>query len=201
MARTSNKDRARQRILNDDELKAVWKATEGSTTPFHRLVRFILLTGARRSEAAEMAWNELIGADWVLPSSRNKTKVDLLRPLSPEALAVLPARKGKFVFSTDDGLTPISGFSKFRTAMEKASETSGWTIHDLRRTARTLMSRAKVPPDHGERCLGHVIPGVRGVYDLWEFRDEKLAAYKSLAALIERIIDPQANVTPLKRGA
>jgi integrase len=73
-----------------------------------------------------------------------------------------------------------------------------WTIHDLRRTARSLMPRAGIQPDHAERCLGHAIPGVRGVYDCHEYRDEKARAFDALAALIERIVDPQPNVVALR---
>jgi hypothetical protein len=74
-------------------------------------------------------------------------------------------------------------------------------IHDLRRTARSLMSRAGVSPDHAERCLGHVIGGIRGVYDRHQYCDEKLHAFEALAAQIERIVDPQPNVTALQRSA
>ena len=84
MARVKPRERARERTLTDDELRAVWKAAEASTAPFERMVRFILLTSARRTEAAAMAWSELNG-DWTLPAIRNKTKVDLLLPLSAEA--------------------------------------------------------------------------------------------------------------------
>jgi hypothetical protein len=59
------------------------------------------------------------------------------------------------------------------------------------------MSRAGVPSDHAERCLGHVVGGVRGVYDRHRYQDEMLHAYERLASLIERIVDPQANVVPL----
>jgi integrase len=87
-------------------------------------------------------------------------------------------------------------------AVQKASGTSNWTLHDLRRTARTLMSRARVDPDHAERCLGHVIGGIRANYDVHEYEDEKAEAYRALASLIERIVDPPAdNVMPLKRRA
>jgi hypothetical protein len=61
------------------------------------------------------------------------------------------------------------------------------------------MSRAGVDSDHAERCLGHVIPGIRGTYDLYEFKKEKAAAFEALAAQIERIVDPQPNVVPLRR--
>ena len=75
---------------------------------------------------------------------------------------------------------------------------TGWTLHDLRRTARSLMSRAGIPSDHAERCLGHVIGGVRGVYDRHEFHAEKMRAYEALAAQIDRIVNPKDNVVPLQ---
>jgi integrase len=188
MGRVKPKERVRERTLTDDELRAVWKAAEASTAPFERMVRFILLTSARRTEAAAMAWNELNG-DWTLPAARNKTKVDLVRPLSKETCAVLPAKVdgSPFVFTTD-GATPLSGFSKFKVAFDKACGVTDWTLHDLRRTARSLMSRAGVPADHAERCLGHVIGGVRGVYDKYEYLEEKRDAFNRLAALINSII-------------
>jgi integrase len=196
MARVSAKERERQRVLSDDELRAVWQAAEAARTPFGHLVQFILLTGCRRSEATGIARSELKGTDWTLPAARNKVKVDLLRPLSAQALALLPAGDGKFVFGD------LTNVHWRVAALQKASGTSDWTLHDLRRTARTLMSRAGVAPDIAEQCLGHVIGGVRGVYDRHEFAEEKARAYEALASLIERIIDPPAdNVTPLKRRA
>jgi len=190
LARTSTRERARTRTLTDNELRAIWKATEGEGA-FHALVRFLLLTGARRTEAAAMTWNEIDGTDWILPASRNKVKVDLVRPLSKAAQAVLasPPKAGSYVFSTD-GENPISGYSKFKTKLDRQSGVTGWTPHDLRRTARTLMSRAGVPADHAELCLGHVITGVRGTYDRHSYRVEKAAAFKALAGLVESIVAP-----------
>ena len=68
---------------------------------------------------------------------------------------------------------------------------SPWMLHDLRRTARSLMSRAGVSADIAERVLGHVIPGVRGVYDRHSFLDEKRDALERLARLVARILNPQ----------
>jgi integrase len=186
MARTKRAERARERTLTDAEQRAVWKAAEASPGPFGALIRFILLTGARRSEAAEMARAELDGAIWTLPAIRNKTKQDLVRPLSQQALAVLPARgSGKFVFS--NGAKPIGSFSKLKSAFDEACGVTGWTLHDLRRTARTLMSRAGVPADIAERCLGHVLPGARGVYDRHQYSTEMREAYEKLADLVKNI--------------
>ena len=77
------------------------------------------------------------------------------------------------------------------------AELPRWTLHDLRRTARSLMSRAGVPSDHAERCLGHVLPGIRGTYDRHEYLNEKRYAFEALAALIERIVNPADNVVAL----
>jgi integrase len=74
-----------------------------------------------------------------------------------------------------------------------------WTFHDLRRTARSLMSRAGVRPDIAERVLGHAIPGVEGVYDRHSYDDEKEQALEALALLVERIVtQPGANVVPMQ---
>jgi integrase len=158
------KPSSRERTLTDDEIRAVWKVADGSL--FGSYVKFLLLTTARRNEAANMEWAELSGSEWVLPAARNKTAQDLLRPPSPagqDVLAGLPKR-GKFVF-TRTGTKPIRGLDGFKQELDRASGVRGWTLHDLRRTARGLMSRAGVPTDHAERCLGHVIGGVRGTYE------------------------------------
>ena len=197
MSRSKPKERARERILTDDEIRLVWHKASGT---FGSLLRFILLTASRRSEVAEMSWGEIDGAVWTLPASRNKTKVDLVRPLSRMALDQLGPHSSKtkqFVFPTRNG-KPITGFWKYKSDFDKASGLSGYTIHDLRRTARSLMSRAGVSSDVAERCLGHVIGGVRGIYDRHEYFEEKKRAYEALAAQIERIVNPQANVVPMR---
>jgi integrase len=194
-------DGARTRTLTDDELRAVWDAADAGEGPFDRLVQFLLQTAARRGEAAAMTWPELAGGDWVLPAARNKTKVDLVRPLSAAAQAVLarvPRWAGcPFVFSTD-GKSAISDFSRFKKRFDAQCAVTGWTLHDLRRTARSLMSRAGVNSDHAERCLGHVIGGIRGTYDRHEYYGEKRRAFMVLAEQIERIVHPQQNVVSMR---
>jgi integrase len=200
MARTKPKERARDRILDDDELRAVWKAAEASTGAFGSLVRFILLTVTRRSEAARMADTELSGEDWIIPGARYKTKLDHVVPLSAAARKVLASIQRidgvPYIFTTGD--RPISGFSKFKEAFDKECGVTGWTLHDLRRTGRSLMSRAGVDSNHAERCLGHVIGGVRGTYDRHAYHAEKKQAFEALASQIDRIINPTPNVVPMR---
>jgi integrase len=194
MARSKNE--SRERTLTDDELKAVWKAAEASGTVYGRLLRFILLTGARRSEASELPWDELKDGVWDLPKARNKTKRDLARPLSPQALGLLGEPHGPFVFTTN-GNAAIAGFSKFKLDFDEACGVSDWTLHDLRRTARTLMSRAGVPDEIGEQCIGHVKGGVKEIYNRWKYLPQMREAYAALAGLIERIVNPVDNVIRL----
>jgi len=190
MARTKPKERARDRILTDDELRKVWKAAGKMQNAFGPFVRLILLTAARRDEAADMRRSEIDGDVWVIPAARYKNKRDHAIPLSRAARAILKAvptiNGGDFVFS-HDGQRALGGFSKFKKQLDRLSGVNGWTLHDLRRTARSLMSRGWVPSDHAERCLGHVINGVRGVYDRHEYQAEKAAAFEKLAGQVAAI--------------
>ena len=155
-----------------------------------------------------MRRGEVVGDEGIIPQERYKTGLELVIPLSPTAQAVLAAApkigKSNLVFTTD-GKRPIAGFSKFKRAFDAKvlaelhrenpdAELPRWTLHDLRRTARSLMSRAGVPSDHAERCLGHVLRGIRGTYDRHEYLAEKRHAFAALAALIERIVNPVDNV-------
>jgi integrase len=202
MGRYRPTENARARILTDDELRSIWTAAAVMPGPFGAFVRFLLLTSARRSEAAKMVWSEINGADWTLPAARNKTKQDLVRPLSKTAqsvLADLPRfANSPFVF-TVSGRTALRGFGKLKARLDRECGVSGWTLHDCRRTARSLLSRCGVPVDHAERVLGHVIGGVRGVYDRYAFHKEKRQALEALAALIEQIVNPKDNVVAMRK--
>src|SRR5215469_12470269 len=70
MARTRPSQRRRQRVLSDDELKAVWRSAENSQSAFGYLVQFLLLTATRRTEAAAMRRSEVIGEEWTIPQER-----------------------------------------------------------------------------------------------------------------------------------
>jgi integrase len=203
MARTKSSERARDRILTDDEIRALWKAT-GAAGPPGPLLRFILLTACRRSEAAQMTYSEIIDGDWVIPAARYKTKTETILPLSKAAQDILnsiPRVAGSDFVFTATGAKPIAWFAQLKTAIDKECGFSDWTIHDLRRTARSLMSRAGVPADHAERCLGHVIGGIRGTYDRHEYLKEKRDGFERLAAIVDTIIDPpESSVTTLRRA-
>jgi integrase len=200
MGRRKPSEHARSRILNDDELRALWRTADSMQGPFGHYVQFLLLTAARRNEAAHLRWHEIVGTDWTLPAARNKTKTDLTRPLSAAALAVLSKvpriADCDFVFTADG--RRLGGMTRRKADIDRASGVSGWVLHDLRRSARSLMARAGVSRDHAEPCLGHILAGVEGTYDRHHYRLEMRAAYEALAAQIQRIVNPQPNVIPLR---
>ena len=180
---------SRERVLTDDEIRAVW-GVQGFWGVFSRL---LLLTAARRTELAEMSRDELSGALWTIPGERVKNGKEVARPLSHAAqrlLGSIPALDNcRFVFTTD-GRGPVTTFSTGKASVDKTSGVEGWTFHDLRRTARTLLSRAGVDSDTAERCLGHAIGGVRGVYDRPKYEEQMKVAFEKLANMIEQIVDP-----------
>ena len=206
MARRTPEQRERDRVLTDDELCAVWHAAESFGSPWGQFVRFLLLTAARRTEVAGMSWSEISNGNWTIPKERSKTNTETTLPLSAAAKRVLeelPRIEGCDYAFTTNGRAPISGFSAFKVKLDIAcgatSWTQGWRFHDLRRSARSLLSRASVNPDIAERCLGHAIGGVRGVYDRHQYIPEMHRAFESLANQIERIVHPVENVVAMTR--
>jgi integrase len=220
MARTKPKGRARDRILSDDEIRALYQAaTQVEPRAFGVLVRFLLLTGQRRDEAARATWIELLGDPWIIPRGRYKTNTEHVVPLSVTARRLLEELRemGPYPFTTR-GTVPISGFSKFkrkldllmraelkRIAIERGEDPADiilppWTLHDLRRTARSIMSRAGVSSEIGERVIGHAQGGVNAVYDRYSYTVEKRQALEALAGQVARILsDPLSNVVSFAR--
>lgn len=180
------------------------------------MCRVLLLTGQRREEVAGMRRSEIRDGVWHIPAARDKGKRDRVLPLSHHVLAILAElpRTGDLYFSTN-GRTAFSGFSKAKRALDAklsghenekatlparlaAKNTKGlyfthWTLHDLRRTARTLMARDSIRPEVAERVLGHVIPGVEGIYDRHGYQNEQKIALNRLADLVLRIAEQDAS--------
>jgi integrase len=196
------KEHRRERILSEGEIRALWSVT-GKPSTYNRLLRLLLLTGARRDEAGGMTWDELEGDAWVLPPARNKVKEELERPLSALALELLngqPRIEGcPYVFTM--GSRPFGGWSRCKLELDaKLQFAEPFVIHDLRRTARSLLGRAGIASDIAEMCLGHVLPGIRATYDRHKYTEPKRHAFEALAALIVRIAEPPADNIVALRG-
>ena len=187
MGRTSHKERQRDRILSDDELRRVWAAAD-DTGVFGALVRLLLLTGQRVGVVIDMSRSDIKeDGTWVIPlQPRAKGHGGTLK-LPAAALAVLdgiPRWHGTDrVF-----LSANMNLHEPKRKLDDAANVHGWVLHDLRRSARSLLSRALVAPHIAERVLGHVQPGVAGVYDRHGYTDEKADALRRLSNLIETIL-------------
>jgi integrase len=188
------KPKARERILTDDEIRNVWAACDGVPI-FGDFVKVLLLTGQRRAKIATMKWDDIDedGVWTIATEAREKGNPGKL-PLPEQALEII-RRQPKilncpYVFPGRGG-TFISGYNKRMDTLRAELPSNNmpqWQLHDLRRTARSLLSRAGITPHISERVLGHAIGGVEGVYDRHSYSDEKAHALSRLADLIDNIL-------------
>lgn len=220
---TNGGERARSRVLfdvnRDDkelyeagrELRLLWQAAERSGS-FGALVRLLILTAQRRTKVAAMKWDDLDlqrGTWTISTEKREKGNAEMLK-LPPMALAIIKAQPrvdgNDYVFA-GRGKAHLTGYSPLKKALDaKISEANdgktlpAWEIHDLRRTARTLMSRAGVTPHVSERLLGHALGQMEKVYEHYNWPDAKAKALVKLAALIHSIVTPrEGNVVQFRK--
>ena len=208
----SNGNGGRARILTDDEIRALWVACEGAGM-FGAYCQTLLLTAQRRRKVADMQWSDVVDGTWTIrsddPREKNHAGVLKLPKILIEMLQGQPRIAGNpFVFPgkprgrRTPGPAPLRSFAENKAALDrKLPDMPPWVLHDLRRTARSLMSRAGVPGEHAERVLGHAIRGVEGIYNRHEYTDEKAAALQALADQVERILHPpEGNVVAGRFG-
>jgi integrase len=209
MRKTNPLDARRKRKLTDDEIRTLWSVT--ATMPkYGALVRIILLTAQRRTKVAMMKRADLKGDTWTIATAtREKNNAGIIK-LPKLALDIINAQpklnSTDYVFPAGRGLGPFNAFATcFTELKEQMRETlpdmPDFVLHDLRRTARSLMSRAGVRPDIAERCLGHLVgTPVEQTYDRHDYDIETAQAFESLATLVTSILNPSVapNVIPLR---
>jgi integrase len=186
-------ENSRDRILTDQELRAVWRGA-GQMGVYGTLVRLLILTGARRGELAGLTWDEIdLNRQLInLPRERVKNNRAHEIPLSPQAIRLiqgLPRNSERYALSLGGGL--MNGFGKLKARLDKACGVADWTLHDLRRTVASGMARLGVALPVIEKVLNHVsgsFAGVVGIYQRHDFAGEKRAALdlwgSHIAALI-----------------
>jgi integrase len=196
------RETARERVLADWELGALYRGAGDLSEPWNALVRLLILTGQRRGEVAGMRWDEidLNAGRWCLPGARTKNGQSHIVPLPTEAVALLQAVKrrvgAEFVFE-GPRQTAVSGFGKVKARLDDAlaavarevgRSAAPWVIHDLRRTMATGMQRLGVRLEVTEAVLNHVSgsrSGIVGIYQRHGWESEKVAA---LAAWVGHVI-------------
>jgi integrase len=213
---------ASARVLTPAELTIIWRIC-GKAGEFGTIVRLLMLTGQRREEVAGMGWPELDldRALWTIPSARTKNKLEHEVPLPHQAVALLPKkREGRdFVFGRGKKGS-FSGYSRSKARLVEAIakhraheaghdpedvdleewQLQGWTLHDLRRTADTVMHEIGIEPHIVEAVLNHVSGhkgGVAGTYNRARYREPKRIALQHWADWLEATVagkEPVSNV-------
>ena len=204
-------EKSRDRVLTDQEIIWFWRACEKLGQPFGPLYRLLLLTGQRLREVAEMTEGEMRGNLWIIPAARVKNGDEHSVPLSEAVSAVLGAvqrisGKAGYVFTTT-GQSPVSGFTRAKGRLDKLMadianegraegidriEIPPFTIHDLRRTAASGMAGLRFPPHVVEAVLNHrsgTRRGVAGVYNRFDYADEKRAALEAWGNYVTRLVE------------
>jgi integrase len=188
--------RTRERVLTDDELRALWAATEG-WYPYGSLVRLLLLCGARLNECARATFSEVDFDRRVLvvPAERFKANSVHVIPLSDDAMTLLQAlpRRGEFIF-TSSGARPVGDFFMAKNRLDAAMGIAPFQFHDLRRTFRTRLAELRVPDHIAELAIGHAKKGLRRVYDQHAYADEIRAAMNAWAMRLRTIVNPENNI-------
>jgi integrase len=197
---------ARERFLDDSEVRKVWKLA-GDEGTFGAFVRMLLLTAQRRGSVLAMRWDDIDGSTWTIPKEdRAKGNLGAVKLPAP-ALAIIETQpriaNNEFVFASDRTDGPLAGLGKSKNRFaERCKLASRWTLHDLRRTARSLLSRCDVRIDISERVMGHARPTIEATYDKHSYIDEKSDALAKLANLIAEIVgDAPDKVFRLKTKA
>src|SRR5262249_1871942 len=151
----------RGRILDDAELRAVWQQAEQNGT-FGAIIRLALLTAQRREKIASMKWDHVtIDGVWNIPAEEREKGTGGALVLPDKAIEIIRAQHriegSPYVFTGQRTTRHFVGFSACKKAFDKRlPPMPGWRLHDLRRSARSLLSRAGVSSEHAERVMGHV---------------------------------------------
>lgn len=210
---------ARDRVLQDAELRLIWRAADGLGFPFGPVHQLLMLTAQRLNEVAGMTWDELDipAARWRIPAERTKNRKAHEIDLSPQALAVLETipNTGPHLFPARGARGgSVRGFSATKTRLDaliadaaheaKAEAPGPWRVHDLRRTAATGMAGMGFPPQVIERVINHTsgaAGGLVAVYQHFDYRAERKAAITAWGAHVAAVVKGEAlasNVTKLR---
>ena len=210
--------KARDRALTPAEIHTFFKALEQTATmsTLRLAVKFMLLTLVRKTEFIEAKWDEVNfeTAIWTIPKERMKAGRPHNVYLSQQALDILVAFKTCFSASSYlhpgryETELPISSATLNRVidatvkvVHDRGEDFDPFTVHDLRRTASTLLHEAGFNSDWIEKCLAHEQRGVRAIYNKAEYAEQRRAMLQAWADMLDAWIKNSASVVPIRRGA
>jgi integrase len=195
MNRYNKTANARERTLEDSEIRAVWAAAE-SEGAYGAFVRLSLVLGQRKEKTRTMRWSDIKDGVWTVPVAAREKGVggELILPkVALDIIEAQPRTRGNpYVFAGFDAL-PINNFGKWKKTFSAKVGIPHWTLHDLRRTARTLMTGAGVADPVAEALIGHSKRGMEKIYNRHQYKIEKGKALEALAAWINNILNPPSG--------
>jgi integrase len=191
----------RERHLSDAELKLIWNGCEELGYPYGPAIRLLILTGLRRGNISSSCWSWIDTKERLLtvPKSEYKSRRIHELPFSDKAWEIVETlprfNSCEWLFRAARGDGHIDGWSPMRQRLcdiIKANNSGAaiplWTIHDLRHTVKTGLSRLRVNSDIKDRVLGHAKKGMDAVYDHHDYRDEKREALELWAKHIAGLL-------------
>jgi len=185
-------EQERERALSTDEIALLWPAFERLGYPFGKAMQLLLITGQRRGEVAGLRWADIDGDAWKLSGASTKSKQGHRVPLSSLALEIIEScpRHGEHVFTAGPGMGAIKGWyrGKLRTDLSLAKPIPAWRVHDLRRSAATMMRSIGIDRLVVSKLLNHAESGVTKIYDRFSADPEKAAAMERWANHLRSII-------------
>jgi integrase len=202
-------ERARDRVLADDELRTIW--SELGSNDYSTIVRLLMLTGQRADEIASLSWSEIVDDKIILPAARTKNRREHVVPLSPMAQSMFDSRErgDNFVFGRPHG-RPFRGWGVCKAALDQRIRDRGatlapWTHHDLRRSMVTWLAESGTPPHVIEAVINHVSghkSGVAGIYNRASYEPQKRVALEKWANHIDALVSGKRPSTVVTlRGA
>lgn len=181
-------------IKTEEGIRHFWQATECANSPIQRdYLRFLLITGQRRTETALMCWTDvdLAKGIWEIPLENSKMGVPHTVYLDASSLALLKAQprfaKHDLVFPGRN-LRPMSGWSKIIMPVKEAFGNPALSLHALRRTYRTMLSELGVDEDIAERMIGHQRPALVSAYDKSQMVERRKTTQARYEARIWEIV-------------
>lgn len=205
-------EKARTRALSSDELVKLFQALRDSGPVFSiydLAIKLLLVTAVRKAELIEAPWSEFdLEADapvWRLPAVRTKADRDFTIPLPPVAVEWLKEIKrtsvaSEYVFPARrrTGKPTMSPATLNWAVNEVKHGLEPFTLHDLRRTARTHLAALGVAPHVAERCLNHKLPGINDTYDYLTERRLALNTWADLLVQLDK--GETGKVVPIRKG-
>ncbi|EPR9083537.1 tyrosine-type recombinase/integrase [Cronobacter dublinensis] len=190
------KPRVGETVLTYRQLAQIWLETDKTTatSSSKRLVKALILYGARNSEMREALSHEFDFVEniWTLPAEKSKTDKIIRRPIFKQILPLLKEATagGKDVLFPGaydrDAPLSIGSTTRFIRLLRDQLNIGNFTAHDFRRTLATRLSEEGVAPHVIEKMLGHDLGGVLAVYNKHDWLPEQKAAYELYA---ERIFE------------